>query len=99
MALSEKGPEDMKKLRSGIMGVAILIILGTLAPMIISETTGVDLSNLCTEEDLNNQTAGITPDCDEPSEIRDAVLEALGYVMIVVAVIGFIMLIIIGIRY
>lgn len=103
MALSEKSPADMAKLRSGIIGVAILIVLGTLAPMIIYETTGVDLGDLCIDEDPNTDEdspgLGITADCEEDNDIRETVLEALGYVSIVVAVVGFVMLIVIGIRY
>ena len=93
MVISEKEPGDRQKLKNGIIGVAILLALGTLAPVIIEETTGVDVSTLCEEDDEGNAV------CPTAGLGTDLVTDALGYVSIVIAVIGFVMLSIIAIKY
>lgn len=93
MVLSEKETGDRQKLKNGIIGVIVLLALGTLTPAIIEEVTGVDVATLC-EEDAEGNTV-----CPEGGLGTDIVTDALGYVSIVVAVIGFIMMVIVAIKY
>ena len=101
MVLSEdKGPEDKKKLKNGVVGVAVLLILGSLAPVIIQESTGVDLTTLCGKDDT--PISGTDPptclDVDNP-ELSKQMLSALGYVSTIVAVVAFVGLIIVAVKY
>ena len=97
MVLSEKTPEDKQKLKNGIMGVFILLALGSFGPLIISEVTGVDVDKLCVRE-VDNANA----ECIEKAmngEIKDAVLEGLGWMSIIVAVVAMIGFLVAGVKY
>lgn len=93
MVLSEKDPDDKQKLKSGVIGVVVLLVLGSLSPVIIEEFTGVDIETLCEEgEDGSAQ-------CLREGDIKSTILDGLGYVALVVAIIGFVGLIIVGVKY
>ncbi|MDE0266642.1 MAG: hypothetical protein OXK17_06450 [Thaumarchaeota archaeon] len=97
MVFSEKAPEDMKKLKSGVLGVVILLVLGSLSPTIIQEFTGVDLETLCGKGET--PPAGATDCLDTSGDISKQVFKALGSVPIVVAVIAFVGFAIVGGKY
>ncbi len=94
MALSDKEADAKKNLKSGVIGVAVLLVMGLLGPVIIGELTGVDLETLC-EEGAEPGTDA----CPEDGEITEIITTALGYVSTIVAIIGFVALLIIGIKY
>ncbi len=93
MVLSEKDPEDKQKLKNGVIGVVILLVLGSLSPLIIEEFTGVDIDSLCETNTNGTQT------CLQDGGVKTAMMDALGYVSLVIAVIGFVGLIIVGVKY
>jgi len=97
MALSEKEKDDKIKLKNGMVGVVVLLIVGAMAPTIIQEFTGVDLDTLC--EEVENENGTTTEKCLDEGDIQTTVLEGLGYVSIVVAVIGFGAIIIVAVKY
>ena len=98
MAISEKAPEDMKKLKNGVIGVVVLLVLGVLSPVIIAEFTGVDVETLC--ETVTDPDTGTSADvCLEDGEIKKNILRALDYVIYGVAIIGFIALVVVGVKY
>lgn len=75
MTLSDKTPEDKQKLKSGIMGVVILLILGTGGAAIISEVTGVDLETLCqTDLDTGEEI------CIENDDAKSMVSEIFSWI-------------------
>ncbi|MCE2499139.1 MAG: hypothetical protein J4F28_09215 [Nitrosopumilaceae archaeon] len=94
MVLSEKDPEDKKKMKSGVIGVVVLLVLGSLSPLIIEEFTNIDLETLC-EKSQN----GTDVECLDKGDIRTAVLEGLGYVSIIIAIVGFVGFVIVGVKY
>ena len=98
MVFSEKEPEDKTKLKNGLVGVAVLLIIGSLSPTIISEFTGVDLDTLC-EDVPDDAPDGTEPNCLEEGDVKKAVLEGLGYVAFAIALCGFGGLVIVGVKY
>ena len=68
MAISEKSPKDMKKLKSGVIGVVLLRVPGALSPVIIAEFTGVDLDDLC--ETVTKDDGTTEKVCLEDGEIK-----------------------------
>ncbi len=94
MVLSEKDPEDKQKMKSGVIGVVVLLVLGSLSPLIIEEFTDVDLETLC-EKGRN----GTDIECLEEGDIKSTVLEGLGYVSIIIAIVGFVGFVIVGVKY
>ena len=97
MVFSEKAPEDMKKLKNGVIGVVILLALGALSPVVIQEFTGVDLETLCSKDET--PPAGETDCLGTSEDISKQVFKALGSVPAVVAVIAFIGFAIVGGKY
>ena len=98
MVFSEKEPEDKTKLKNGVVGVAVLLVIGSLSPTIISEFTGVDLDTLC-EDVPADAPPGTSPNCLEDGDVKKAILESIGYVAIVIALCGFVGLVIVGVKY
>lgn len=94
MVLSEKSEDDKKKLKSGLIGVAVLLIIGALAPTIIGEFTGVDLETLCEEGE-----EGAKDTCVKPGDFKAIITDGIGYVGIIIALVGFFGLIIVGVKY
>ncbi len=94
MVLSEKDPEDKQKMKNGVIGVVVLLVLGSLSPLIIEEFTDVDLETLC-EKSQN----GTDIECLEDGGIKSTVLEGLGYVSIIIAIVGFVGFVIVGVKY
>ena len=100
MVLSEE--KDTAKLKSGLVAVAVLLVLGALSPAIIEQFTGVNLSDLTCEEETTNSGGTTTTKseaCLEDGEFKTAIFEALSYVSLIVALVGFAGLIIVGVRY
>lgn len=95
MVLSEKDPEDKQRLKNGIVGVVILLVLGSISPMIIGEFTGIDLDELCEEDEEGSECV----ERIKNQEIKSTLQEALGYVSIVIAIVGFVGLVIVGVKY
>lgn len=94
MTLSDKTPEDKQKLKSGIMGVVILLILGTGGAAIISEVTGVDLETLCqTDLDTGEEV------CIDNEDAKSMISEIFSWVGILIAGVGFAGLIVAGLKY
>jgi len=94
MTLSDKTPEDKQKLKSGIMGVVILLILGSGGSAIIGEITGVDIETLCqTDLDTGEEI------CIDNDDAKSMVSEIFSWVSILVAGVGFAGLIIAGLKY
>jgi len=97
--MSEKdSDEDMKKLKKGVIGVVILLVLAIVAPMLINEMIGVDVSDLASNclDDDGNQIEG----CElEGNELVEMVSNAMTYISIAVGLIAFIYLIVVGVRY
>lgn len=94
MVLSEKDPEDKQKMKNGVIGVVVLLVLGSLSPLIIEEFTDVDLETLC-----EKAQGGADPECLEEGDIKTTVLEGLGYVSIIIAIVGFVGFVIVGVKY
>ena len=93
MVLSED--KDTSKLKSGVIGVFVLLVLGGLGPVIIQEALDVDLDQLeCTA----GQTPGVD-DCLEPGDLTAELSKAIGYVPIIVAVVALIGFTIVGVMY
>ena len=94
MTLSDKTPEDKQKLKSGIMGVVILLILGTGGSAIISEVTGVDLETLCqTDLDTGKEV------CIDNEDAKSMVSEIFSWIGIIIGGVAFAGLIIAGLKY
>ena len=93
MVLSEKEADDKLKLKNGLIGVVVLLVLGSVSPMIISEFTNVDVYTLCETDEDGNEV------CPDEGELSSAVIDALGYVSLFIAIIGFIGLVIVGVKY
>ncbi|MCE2499193.1 MAG: hypothetical protein J4F28_09495 [Nitrosopumilaceae archaeon] len=93
MVLSEKDPEDKQKMKNGVIGVVVLLVLGSLSPLIIEEFTNVDLETLC-EKNQN----GTDIECLDEGGIKSTVLEGLGYVSIIIAIVGFVGFVIVGVK-
>lgn len=98
MVFSEKEPEDKTKLKNGVVGVAVLLIIGSLSPTIIGEFTGVDLDTLC-EDVPSPDGTGTVEKCLEDGDIKKTILDSIGYVSFIIAVCGFVGLIIVGVKY
>lgn len=96
MALSERGNEDKAKLKSGVMGVGVLLVIGIAGPVIIGEFTGVDVNDLQCEEvdDSDDQRR-----CIENAEIGGFISEAMSYIMIIIALVSMAGFLIVGIKY
>ena len=94
MTLSDKTPEDKQKLKSGIMGVIILLILGSGGSAIISEVTGVDIETLCQTDMETGEEV-----CIENEDAKSFVSEAFSWVAILVGGVGFAGLVIAGLKY
>lgn len=94
MTLSDKTPDDKQKLKSGIMEVIILLILGSGGSAIIGEVTGVDLETLCqTDLDTGEEK------CIDNDDAKSVVSEAFSWIAIIVAIVAFGGLIIAGLKY
>jgi len=94
MTLSDKTPEDKQKLKSGIMGVVILLILGSGGSVLIGEITGVDLETLCQTDSETGEEV-----CVENEDVKSMVSEAFSWVAILVGAVGFAGLVIAGLKY
>ena len=95
MVLSEEKNKD--QLKSGLIAVAVLLVLGALAPTIIGEFTGVDLDTLMCDDDNDPTTAAVA--CLDDGDFKTAIFEAMGYVSLVIALVGFVGLIWVAVRY
>lgn len=94
MVLSDKTPEDKQKLKSGIIGVVVLLVLGSGGSAVISEVTGVEIETLCQiDDDTGVET------CIENEDAKSMVSEGFVWVGILVAIISFAGLVISGIKY
>ena len=94
MVLSDKTPEDKQKLKSAIIGVVVLLALGSGGSAIISEFTGVDIETLCqTDLDTNEET------CIDNDDAKSFVSEIFSWIGIIVAGVSFAGLIIAGLKY
>ncbi len=94
MVLSDKTPEDKQKLKSAIIGVVVLLALGSGGSAIISEFTGVDIETLCqTDLDTNEET------CIDNEDAKSFVSEIFSWIGIIVAGVSFAGLIIAGLKY
>ena len=100
MALSEKSEEDKKKVKSGVIGVVVLLVLGSLGPVMISEFTGVDVTAdaLCADKNDDGDTTD-AGECLDGGEFEVQVIRALGYVSYAIAIVGFVALVVVGVKY
>ncbi len=93
MATSDKTPEDKQKFKNALIGVIVLLAIGSFGSMLITEVTGVDVENLCqTNEDGEER-------CIDNEDIKSVVSDLFYWSAIGVAGIGFFVLIIAGIKY
>lgn len=51
MAVLEKTTENKQKLKAGVYGIVVLLILGVAVPFMAGEITGVDPDSLCVEKE------------------------------------------------
>lgn len=94
MAICEKTPEDKQKFKSALTGVAILLIIGAFGAGGITAFTGVDVESLC-KTDL--ETGEIR--CIDDDDAKSMVLDAFFWLSILVAAVGFAVLVLAGIKY
>jgi len=94
VVLSDKVPADKQNLKSAIMGVAILLILGSGGSAVISEVTGVDIETLC-QTDLESGEEV----CIDNDDAKSMVSEMFFWASILVAGVAFAGLIIAGLKY
>ena len=94
MVLSDKTGEDKQKIKSAIIGVVVLLALGSGGSAIISEFTGVDIETLCkTDLDTGEET------CIDNDDAKSVVSEIFSWIGIIVAGVAFGGLIIAGLKY
>ncbi len=94
MTLSDKTPEDKQKLKSAIIGVVVLLALGSGGSAIISEFTGVDIETLCqTDLDTGEET------CIDNDDAKSIVSDIFFWASILVAGVAFAGLVIAGLKY
>ncbi len=94
MTLSDKTPEDKQKLKSGIMGVVILLILGSGGAALIGEITGVDIETLCqTDKETGEEI------CIDNDDAKSFVSEIFSWIGIIIGGVAFAGLIIAGLKY
>ena len=94
MAISEKSPEDKQKFKAALTGVAILLIIGSFGAGGITSFTGVDVESLC-KTDLDTQEVR----CVDDDDAKSMVLDIFFWLSILVAGVGFGVLVMAGIKY
>ena len=95
MVLSED--KDYSNLKRGVIAVVVLLVLGSLAPVLIEESIGVKLDTLCEKGEVPVPPAETCLDTD--TDISADILKALGYIPIVVAIVALVGFTIVGVRY
>ena len=98
MVLAEDKNKD--QLKSGLIAVAVLLVLGAIAPTIVEEFTGVNLDDLKCEGEVDDTGTPQDVNClDGSDKITEMILEGIGYVSLIVALIAFAGLIWVAARY
>ena len=90
--------KDTKALKSGVIGVVVLLVLGSISPMIIGEFTGIDLDTLCAKGEVPPAGEESCINTEDP-DLGDNLLNALGYIPVVVAVVALVGFTIVGVKY